>query len=185
MSASETDPVRLDIQAFIRNGRHAEGVAPLARFTRLAEDLESSADPQPVRWSAAGRSLPVTGGEPESWLRLHVEAVLPLTCQRCLGPVDVPVVIDRDFRFVATEEQALAEDDDTDDELLVLSREFNLLDLIEDELILDLPAVPRHDVCPVPVRLSVEDADFAQAEAEQPHPFAGLAALRGRKDSGS
>lgn len=178
MSSQETDPARLDIQAFIQNGRTAQGRTPLAGFARLREDVADTSGAQPVSWRAVGEPRPVTGGAPQPWLHLHADAVLPLVCQRCLGPVDVPLAIDRDYRFVADEAEAAAQDDEAEEDLLVLSREFSLLALIEDELIMDLPVVPRHGVCPTAVKLSVEDEAFAAAEADKPHPFAGLAGLR-------
>ena len=43
--------------------------------------------------------------------RLAVRATFPMTCQRCLAPVDVPLEVDREFRFVADEATAEALDD--------------------------------------------------------------------------
>lgn len=182
MSSQEIDPAHLDIQAFIQNGRTAQGQAPLAGFARLREDVIDTPRPQPVSWQAVGEWRESTGSSPKPWLHLRAEAVLPLVCQRCLTPVDVSLDIARDYRFVADEAQAAAQDDDADEDLLVLSREFSLLALIEDELIMDLPVVPRHDVCPTELKLSAQDEAFTAAEAGKPHPFAGLAGLRTRKD---
>ena len=72
-------------------------------------------------------------------------------------------------------------DDDTEEDLLALSREFDLHGLIEDELLMSLPVVPRHGVCPEPVPMKVADEDFEAASAEKPNPFAALAGLRGPK----
>ena len=106
---------------------------------------------------------------------------MPLTCQRCLGPVDIPVVVDRDFRFVSSEEQAEAEDEEAEEDVLALSREFNLQELIEDEMLMELPVVPRHEICPTEVKLAAQDVDFEAAQAEKPNPFAALAGLKGSK----
>jgi len=50
---------------------------------------------------------------------------------------------------------------------------------VEDELILELPLVPRHEgVCPEPLPFPGA-ADAAEEPAvERPNPFAALAALR-------
>ena len=104
--------------------------------------------------------------------------VLPLTCQRCLGPVEMPVSIERSFRFVATEELAAAQDEESEEDVLVLSRDFHLLDLIEDELLMSLPVVPKHEVCPVAVKLQVADADFVDEPVEKANPFALLEQLK-------
>ena len=55
------------------------------------------------------------------------------------------------FRFVATEEELNAlpiEDDEI--EMIVGSRSMSVYDWIEDEAILSLPLVPRHDECSAP-----------------------------------
>jgi uncharacterized protein len=53
-----------------------------------------------------------------------------------------------------------------------------VLDLIEDELLMTLPVVPKHDVCPVPIKLQVADADFVDEPTEKPNPFAVLEQLK-------
>jgi uncharacterized protein len=91
------------------------------------------------------------------------------------------VEVERPFRFVQDEAIAMAQDDQSEEDLLALSRSFDLIELIEDELLMDLPVAPRHDVCPVPVTLAVADADFEAAEQEKENPFAMLERLRTRK----
>ncbi len=59
--------------------------------------------------------------------------------------------------------------------MLALTRALDLRELIEDELLLALPIVPRHEVCPVPL---VAPADAAELVEEKPNPFAALAALK-------
>jgi uncharacterized protein len=46
---------------------------------------------------------------------------------------------------------------------------------VEDELILALPLVPRHDACPQPL---AAPATAEEPLAERPNPFAALAALK-------
>ena len=60
-------------------------------------------------------------------------------------PVDVPLDVERSFRFVADEATAEALDEECDEDLLALGREFDLRELIEDELLMALPVVPRHE----------------------------------------
>jgi uncharacterized protein len=86
-------------------------------------------------------------------------------------------MIERAFRFVETEAQAELEDDASPEDVLVLSRDFDLATLIEDEVLMDLPVVPRHDTCPVPVKLTAADADFEEV-SPKPSPFAVLAGLK-------
>jgi uncharacterized protein len=76
---------------------------------------------------------------------------------------------------------AAAQDETSEEDVLALSRDFNLFELIEDEVLMSLPLVPRHEVCPVAVKLAVVDPDFESALEDKPKPFAALAKLRTSK----
>jgi uncharacterized protein len=171
------EPRRLDLAAFAEAEATLESESPLLDFPRLAGSVLPLADaPLPsVAWQASGSLRKVTGGAPEVQLHLLAETVVTLECQRCLQPLTEPLAVDRRFRFAASEDEAARLDEESDDDVLVLSHAFDLLALLEDELILALPLVPRHDVCPEPLPL----ADDAPAEEEAPaNPFAALAALK-------
>ncbi|SDM18607.1 uncharacterized protein SAMN05428957_10348 [Oryzisolibacter propanilivorax] len=174
----EHSPDRLDVKAFAQAGGHLSGHDTLLRYKRLAEEARGLHPDLRVDWSADGAIRTTHGMAGQVWLHLKAEATLPLTCQRCLQPVDVPVQVERDFRFVADEATAEALDDESDEDLLALSREFNLRELIEDELILALPLVPRHDECPVDIPMASSDDDFEAANEAAPNPFAALVGLR-------
>ncbi len=73
--------------------------------------------------------------------------------------------------------------------MIVGSRQFDLVDLIEEELLLSLPLVPNHDVCPAvheslvsgasaPVAEADEPSDEASGDSGKPNPFAALEALK-------
>lgn len=182
--SKEFHPARLDVRAFAEAGATLSGTAPAADFTRLAADLAppiDAAHPAEVRWTATGQSRGGADGSAVPWLHLDAEALVPLICQACLTPVETPLKVDRWFRFAADEATAAAEDEESDEDVLVESRDFNLPALIEDELLMEIPITPRHDHCPVPTRLSVADPGFEDAEAARPNPFAVLGNLRPRK----
>ena len=151
----------------------------LSNYERLMQETQGLGGDQAVNWAAQGELRTDSIGASQAWLHLTVAATLPLTCQRCLGPADVGVSVDRWFRFVATESVAEALDDEAEEDLLVTSRQFNLAGLIEDELLLGLPLVPRHDQCPAGLTMAVADPDFDAELSDKPHPFAALAKLRG------
>ena len=84
--------------------------------------------------------------------------------------------------------------------LAELSRQFDLVDLIEEELLLSLPLVPKHDVCPqvheslssgAGGELAGEAGEQSSDEGEggkdgedgKPNPFAALEALK--RDGGT
>jgi uncharacterized protein len=172
------DVRHLNIAAFAMGQGKVEGTDKLVHLDRLAVEAQGSIDSAVVQYTARGMTrIDGTAGE-QSWLALTAEVAMPLICQRCLGPVDVPVQVEREFRFVATEEIAEAQDEDSEEDVLVLSRDFNLLELIEDELLMALPVVPKHTACPGAVKLCVADPDFAEDTAEKPNPFAVLERLK-------
>lgn len=176
-------PTRIDIKALAQSGGAISGHDLLSRYERLSEVLQGAGPDSIITWAARSDWRTGASGHGEAWLQLTLDTSLPLLCQRCLGPVDVPLSVQRWFRFVATEDEAQTQDDTVDEDLLVLSREFNLAELIEDELVMDAPIIPRHEVCPVPVKLAAADADFEAPSGDKPNPFAVLAQLQAVKPS--
>lgn len=174
----EFSPDRLDIKAFAQAQAHLEGQDPLAQYKRLALEAQGPHDDASIRWAAQGELRTEAGALPQIWLHLQAEADLPMVCQRCLTPALIPLDVDQSFRFVADEATAEALDDESEEDLLALSRDFALRELLEDELLMALPVVPMHDVCPESVPLASSDDDFNQATSEKPNPFAALASLR-------
>ena len=177
MKAREFDPRRLDVRAFAKEAGELAGHWPLAGFERL-RDLLAAADGTPptglVQWSARGDEVPVRGAAAQVWLHLVAGADLPLVCQRCLQPMVEPLAIERRFQFVADEAAAAALDAEAEHDVLVFARELDLHALLEDELLLELPLVPRQASCPEPLPALVRD----EAELAAENPFAALAALR-------
>jgi uncharacterized protein len=174
---------RLNVEAFATASGVLTGEERLSHFERLIHETLGLGAETTVSYSARGELKHEGEVGQEVWLHLAAQAVLPLTCQRCLGPVDMPVSFERSFRFVATEELAAALDEESEEDVLVSSREFKLLELIEDELLMGLPAVPKHEVCPRPVKLEAVDADFVDEPVPIPHPFAALEQLKKKPSS--
>ena len=75
---------------------------------------------------------------------------------------------------------AEAEDDESEEDLLVLTAELNVFELIEDELIMSAPIVPMHEACPTLVPMSAVDEAFEEALEARPNPFAALAKLKNK-----
>lgn len=169
---------QLDVLAFAQDGAQLSGADALRQFSRLQAEAPQAGDTRTVRWTARGEQRAVRGAATQIWLHLQAQVVLPLTCQRCLGPVDVTVQVDRSFRFVADEATAEAEDDEAEEDLLAVSRSFDLQGLIEDELLMEMPVVPRHAQCPADVKLAVADPEFEAQQAAKPNPFAVLHQLK-------
>ncbi|MEQ1804240.1 MAG: YceD family protein, partial [Burkholderiaceae bacterium] len=100
-------------------------------------------------------------------------ARLQLVCQRCLEPVTAALDVQRSFRFVEGEAAAAELDAQCEDDVLALTRELDLHELLEDELLLCLPLVPKHEQCPQPLPEAA-----AGPGPDRANPFAALAALK-------
>lgn len=171
-------PERLDLAPFAREAARLEGEWQAVTLERLAESgaAEAPAEQWPaVQWALQGEVREPRGGKPQVWLHVTAKAQVALTCQRCLQPVQEALALDRWIRFVDTEAEAAELDVDSDDDVLALPRHLDARELIEDELLLALPLVPRHEVCPQPLPQAVDEPE---AELDKPNPFAALAALK-------
>lgn len=140
--------LRIDVFQLARRSGELAGRLPIARMERLADALAGT-DGE-VEWRVRGWQRILDGTEPEDFLELSFGAVLQPACMRCLEAVAVRVADTRRYRLVSSEEEAERLDVGEDEfDVLAGDRRFDLATLIEDELILALPAMPRHDACGV------------------------------------
>ena len=168
----------LNMQAFAEAGVPLNGSTPLRNLERLALETAGQQPDLLVDWQATPELRAGSTGQMDIWLHLTAGTTLPLTCQRCMGSVHTVLQTDQWFRFVDSEDIAMAQDDAAEEDLLVLTPQFNLMEVLEDELLMSLPLVPMHDVCPeLPVFVAgVLDAPLN--ETAKPNPFALLAQLK-------
>lgn len=180
MTSMRFDPLRLDVAVFARNAASLAGRWPLAAFERLVEAAHPEARPTAedhLEWSLRGEWRRGAGLESNAWLHVAASAALRLQCQRCLAPVDTVVAVERALCFVAGEQQAAALDIDSEDDVLALTASLDVRELMEDELLLAMPLVPRHERCPEPLWAEDRAAD-APEPAAPPHAFAALKQLK-------
>ncbi len=168
----------LNMQAFAEAGVKLTEATPLQNLERLAHEISGSQHDLIVNWQATPELRVGSSGQTDIWLHLTANATLPLTCQRCMGPVQIGLQTDQWYRFVASEDIAMAEDDAADEDLLVLTPQFDLMEVLEDELLMALPLVPMHVACPELPVFSAGVLDMPPYAADKPNPFAALAQLK-------
>lgn len=174
MGARRFDPTRLDVAALAAEGATRSGqwgASELDRWHSM-QTPAPGAVPAPVQWSVRGERRHAPGRAPQTWLQLHVNTTAWPTCQRCLQPFSLALELDRALRFVDDEAQAEALDADSEDDVLALAPFLDLRTLVEDELLLAWPIVPRHAQCAAPEHRAGEVA------AASPSPFAALTSLK-------
>ena len=142
----------------------------MADLPRLAQETADKSGQ--LCWSLQGGSN--IHGHPQ--MHLVVTGAVNLVCQRCLAPVALAIesapvlVLARDEEH-ADEIDALLEGEEV--EVVVGSKAFNVLDLIEDDALLALPFSPRHQTCQSQLMLPV-----AKDAEEKKSPFSVLKNLK-------
>ncbi len=158
----------IDAFEFGRSNGHRDGVMPVAAMSRLSKDCADQSGE--IAWTVDGAVT--SHGYPS--LTLSVSGTVQLICQRCLTPFayqmdcSTMLVLGKDDEEADQIEELL---DDESIDVIVGSRSCDLRDLIEDEALLALPQVPKHDACP--------DTGLIDAlKTGKPSPFAGLKDLK-------
>ena len=154
----------IDSTRFCKEGQFLSGLLSPADLPRLsAEVLEDSSFS--VTWQAQGES--------PDFLELSLAAKVQMKCQRCLGAMDESIDARYRFEFVKDEQAAQAYDEESDElDALVHARQFDLQELIEDEMLMALPLASLHETCP-----EAGATAFLPVDAK-PNPFAVLKNLK-------
>lgn len=162
----QIDPWRLAVE-----GGQLNGVIALAALPRLVAELvhphgevnltlSAGIDLQGVRFIAG-----------------CVRTEVALVCQRCLGPLQWPLDIAVRLGLVHNEAGADRLPDEYEP-LLVLEGLIRIADLVEDELLLALPLIPRHDAMQECEANGYQTPSGKVApHIERGQPFATLASL--------
>lgn len=129
----------IDNLDFARNGRVMRGEARLADFVRLQSALLSSQGV--LNYTLSGKA----GEKGEPLLICSIDGKLVLQCQRCLEALEFPLHIESRLRLVqgATQFDDLGDGDEEVDSIPA-STEMDVLALVEDEILLNLPMAPLH-----------------------------------------
>ena len=162
-------PETVDFLKQVERNACFEGVWPVARFERLAEAICTARGDVAVRLKFGIRAG-------TQCLDGHVEAELVLRCERCLEPVTKTIESDFRFGLVSSEDEAELLPREFEP-LLVSGSEVSLPDLVEDELLLSLPIVARHEeACSELLQKHKKDEGVQQDTYK---PFAALKDLMG------
>jgi uncharacterized protein len=154
----------IDSARFCKENQTLSGVFAPADLPRLAAEVLADSSFS-VAWQAKGES--------PDFLELSLQSTVQLKCQRCLDSMEEPIDVVYRFEFVKDEDAAQAYDEESDElDALVHSRQFDLQELIEDEMLMALPLVSLHEACPTAGAVAFLPKD------EKPNPFAALKNLK-------
>ena len=170
-------PELLDHRKLANQQGIIEGSFPLQRLQRLGEMLVDQAGDVSLRLEfnkgEKGRTE-VTG---------HLETKVKLECQLCLQPV-TQTLSGALSVIVVSSEAELEQLEDEQDGVIHTDKLISLAALVEDELMLMVPMIPRHEEGECPESDYVVTEELAADEQDEPastyRPFAGLADALGK-----
>jgi len=155
------------------------GRVDAAALPRVADLLAADGAPAEIGYRITGRTD--AAGRPT--LEIVVAGTVPLTCQRCLQPFRWPfeqttrVLLARDER-----ELVRLDEGDHEHEVVLADAPLAALALVEDEVLLTLPFVPRCPEAGCAAAGAPREGDPAalkdKAEAAGRSPFGALAGLK-------
>jgi uncharacterized protein len=151
-------------------GRRIDLSVPVTRMTRLAGQLASTEGTV-----TGGVGLSRESGQIIA--AVSFDAELTLRCQRCLGPMKQRLQGDSRVALLESEEQAMTVPPELETALAPAGR-IAPAELVEEELLLALPAAPRHaeGQCPA----ARQEARESVAPTVQ-RPFANLGELLAKR----
>lgn len=168
-NAPKTLPANIGLDKYAHIGFHWQGVMNVHQFERLTQDV--------LEDTLLSLTVDFARQEGILWLSYDIQGVLSVACQRCLLPLSVDV--SGQYRMaIITHEDELSKVEGC--EFILLSELGNpthlpIKDLLEDELILQLPLSPRHEDCQL---LTDSAGDIEQVDND--NPFAILASLKNK-----
>lgn len=153
-----------------RLGQRLHGSIAAARLARVRSLLREER-------GEIGFELDFSAEGGDAWrVRGHLRAGLVMTCQRCLEPVEVAIDAGFAWRLCLPGARAPEPEDDFEPIELGVDAAIDVAELIEDELLLDLPAYPMHspEGC-------ASAGQHGPVGPSRPNPFAILASMRGSR----
>lgn len=164
-------PDYIDVLRLAQSDDEFRGVISLAKMERLALKLHDTDGKIQIKLKF-GRDV-----EGLSYIIGHIQGKLPLVCQRCIQPMSHTIDYGFALSPVWTDEQARKLPNKYEALMLPEDEKVVLAELIEDELILQLPILVMHEAEDCQWQPSGND-DILEIETEKPNPFAALAVLK-------
>lgn len=154
-------PEHIDPFRYAEQGLHLTGIVKIEDLQRLSSNVSANND-------VIKADLQFGVDEQEmTFLKGHLETKLTLQCQRCMRPFTYEIISDFVLGIVNTLDEANALPERYEP---ALAKEGNLAlrELIEDEVILNLPIIPRHEPEDCEVKLPLADSGWEQGKGENP-----------------
>lgn len=165
-------PEHIDPFRYAEQSLSLDGTLKIADMPRLSSNVIESGDPVAVNLQFGVDEQKIT------FLTGHLQTKLTLQCQRCMEPFIYEIMSDFALGIVSTLDEANTLPEQYEP---ALATEGNLAlrELIEDEIILNLPIIPRHEPEECKVKLPLVDSGWEQGRGE--NPFNVLESLKHKR----
>lgn len=134
----------IDNVKFAKQQQHLDGSIDLSKVARIQELGEYSGE---IKFEITG----CVDNLNRPTLNLSVYGIITTLCQNCLQPMEMSIDNSSRITVFFTEDQlddALFSEHDSDTEDGILAEEeFDVINLVEDEVIILLPYASKHDEC--------------------------------------
>jgi uncharacterized protein len=154
----------IDSLDFAHRGGELIGEVPVAELPRMADLLADFEG----KISYILRGFEGKDGKPQ--LKLTLDGVCNLRCQRCLSALNYPFKLVARLRLVSDGEADNADIEDDEVDNIPADKRLDVLALLEEELLLSLPIAPKHG--------SGECEIAVEGLNRSNNPFAVLAGLK-------
>ena len=169
-------PVEIDPFRLAEARRLLKGEIPLSQMKRLLPLLASDTGAVQVSLEFGIDSMDVVN------LVGEIQADLALICQRCLEPMAWPLQLNLALAFIRPDEDE-AGIPGPYEPYVVETLPIRLTDMIEDEIILALPSIPRHEMTECSASQWIQDDEAAakqnaKVDEQRDNPFSALADMK-------
>ena len=169
-------PIEIDPFRLAQNGLKLEGKLPVSTMKRLTESLSDNEGEVSVSmdFDIDETGLPYMHG------RFHSK--LSLICERCMAPMSIELDVECFLAILKNERKIDELADMYDPWIIENSDPVRLSSVVEDELILSLPLVPRHENACLPKEAWFRGDDVDDSVQEKKvSPFDVLASFKVKK----
>ncbi|HOY69835.1 MAG TPA: YceD family protein [Methylotenera sp.] len=168
-SRASPSSLRIDNVAFAQKGERMSGALNLLECPRLKASLPvagNATDAETVHYVLQGS----TDASAQRFISLSISCNFSVICQRCLSLMPLKLHLNFKYLIVSDIDSADADALDVDDEVdcQQASKEMDIVQLIEDEILMAMPIAPTH---------AHDCAKLVMQSGEKPNPFAVLKGL--------
>jgi uncharacterized protein len=164
-------PEHIDPYRFAEQSLELDGFVKISDMSRLLNSVNSAEGLANVHLQFGIDQQGLT------YLKGNIKADLTLQCQRCMEPFIYEIISDFALGIVSTLDEANALPGHYEP-ALAKEGSLALRELIEDELILNLPIIPRHDPNVCKAQFPADDEKHKESNT---NPFHVLASLKVQK----